>query len=80
MLSALATQRCQAAVHPAVAMVAAVLRVAVAVVATAVAAVVIMTGVAVLRQAQSTSQVCTRPIADLCLVGCKMLLEPVYWL
>ena len=73
MLSALATEHCQVALHLAVA------TLAVAVVATAVAAVVrvaavaIMTGVAVPRQAQTISQVCARPIADLCLTGCSAL-------
>ncbi len=76
MLSALATEHCQAALHLAVA------RVAVAVVATAVAAVApvvrvaavaTMAGVAVPRQAQTTSQVGARPVADLCLMGCNVL-------
>ena len=37
------------------------------------AAVAIMTGVAVLRQARTISQVCARLIADLCLMGCNVM-------
>ncbi len=81
MLSALATEHCQTALHLAVDMVAVAMVVAIAVAAVVrAAAVAIMTGVAVPRQAQTISQVCTRPVADLCLIGCNVLLEPACWL